>query len=103
MTITDTPGDPRKTWKAIEKIKKEQQLKKGMVRTLCIAKMVIVLVTIGTLPVKSKKLEYHVGKHGFDVPGLPCDFLEFLFYILNTYLYPKKWYVTLRPLPTSYP
>ena len=52
--------------------------------------MVIVLVTIGTLPVKSKKLEYHVGKHGFDVPGLPCDFLEFLFYILNTYLYPKK-------------
>lgn len=62
-----------------------------MVRILCIAKMVIVLVTIGTLPVKSKKLEYHVGKHGFDVPGLSCDFLEFfLFYILNTYLYPKK-------------
>ena len=55
------------------------------------AKMVIVLVTIGTLPVKSNKLEYHVGKHRLDVPGLPCNFLEFLlFYILNTYLYPKK-------------
>ena len=58
---------------------------------LCRAKVVIVLVTTGILPLKSKKLENRVGKLGLSAPGLPCDFLGLLLsYILNTYLYPKK-------------
>ena len=51
----------------------------------------IVLVRTGKLPVKSKKLENHVGKLDLSAPGLPFDFHEFfLFYILNTYAYLKK-------------